>query len=359
MATLPTDPPQSLRWSLWLRELTLERIIIATSLALVVALILNPAFKTPFFVLLGRTLFVALVLLGVFVAAGLSRQRWWPRWLKQVVAVALAAPLATLLVYLVSTQGDWRFFLSSDPHLTGYVMTTAASLVLGIVIALGALVRQREAQAQAQALAFQLERESLERQAADARLGLLQAQIEPHFLFNTLANVQALVESGSPRAPAVLQSLIDYLRAAMPRLHDAEPTLGNELALVRAYLSLMQMRMPDRLDVRMQVDDALAGRRFPAMALLTLVENAVHHGIDPSETGGTIEIGAQPEPDGGLRLWVGDTGVGMAPDAQPGTGLNNLRARLKAFFGAGAELRLSDQSPRGLRAEILIPAGSR
>jgi LytS/YehU family sensor histidine kinase len=216
-------------------------------------------------------------------------------------------------------------------------------------------VRERLAQAKALALQFELERSRLERQALDARLSLLQAQIEPHFLFNTLANVQALVECQSPRAADVLKSLIAYLRAALPRLHEGEPTLGNELALVRAYLELMQMRMPDRLSFTITVAPGLDGRRFPPMALLTLVENAVRHGIDPAEDGGRIEVGATEAP-GGLRLWVADSGVGLDPRAQPGTGLANLRARLQAFFGPGATLELSERPPHGVHAEIALPA---
>ena len=114
-------------------------------------------------------------------------------------------------------------------------------------IALGALVRQKEALAREQALALDLARSELDRQALDARLNLLQAQVAPHFLFNTLANVQALVETGSPKAPDVLRSLIAYLRAAVPRLNEPLTTFGQELDLVRAYLELMRMRMPDRL----------------------------------------------------------------------------------------------------------------
>ena len=167
--------------------------------------------------------------------------------------------------------------------------------------------------------------------------------------------MHALVESNSPRAADVLKSLIAYLRAAMPRLHDQLPTLGNEVALVRAYLELMQMRMPDRLSFVVAVDSTLHGVRFPSMALLTLVENAVRHGIDPGEQGGHIEVGAAQDAEG-TRVWVTDTGVGMADDAQPGTGLSNLRARLAAFFGRGAELRLSEHVPHGLRAEIYWPA---
>ena len=159
--------------------------------------------------------------------------------------------------------------------------------------ALAALVRQKDALARHQALAFELERSELERQASDARLHLLQAQVEPHFLFNTLANVQALVDAGSPQASAVLRSLIAYLRAAVPRLHEPATTLGQELQLVRAYLELMHMRMPDRLQFALHVDEATRALRCPPMTLLTLVENAVRHGIDPSEEGGRIEVDVQ------------------------------------------------------------------
>jgi LytS/YehU family sensor histidine kinase len=170
--------------------------------------------------------------------------------------------------------------------------------------------------------------------------------------------VQALVELGSPRAPEVLRSLIAYLRAALPRLHEngGLPTLGNELALVRAYLELMHLRMPDRLHYEMTLDAALSTLRFPAMALLTLVENAVQHGIDPAENGGRIEVGTARAPDGGVRLWVQDSGVGLSPQAGQGTGLRNLRDRLTDVFGPAAHLELVPQLPHGLRAEIHLPA---
>ena len=244
----------------------------------------------------------------------------------------------------------------------GFSWIAGTGLVLGLVLALGALFRERDAQARNLALQLALERETLQRQAADARLALLQSQVEPHFLFNTLANVQALVESGSPRAGPVLQTLTDYLRAAMPGLRDAQPTLGDELARVRAYLSLMEMRMPDRLSWQLQADAGLDGLRFPPMAVLTLVENAVRHGIDPSEEGGELRVTVQAQPDGGLALTVQDSGVGLSrpagasPPATAGTGLANLRARLQAMYGDAARLSLTDESPHGVRAEIRLPA---
>jgi len=339
-----------------LSALTGRSVLIVLALAVGAALALNPMFSTPFPVVLGRSLFVAMVLLLAFSAARQWSPVWLPRWIApQVLAVAVATPLATLVVYLLSVGGDFMAFARMPERVSGFVLISLTGLAVGLVVALGAMLRERDAQARSQALQFALERATLERQALDARFSLLQAQIEPHFLFNTLANVQALVESGSPRAPAVLQSLIDYLRAAMPKLQGEAPTLGNEEALVRAYLDLMLMRMPDRLHYDLQVDPALRGLRFPAMALLTLVENAVRHGVDPSEQGGHIEVGAEHDPvSGQVRVWVADTGVGMPETAVPGTGLNNLRQRLQAFFGVDAQLQMSEVAPHGVRAEILF-----
>ena len=334
-------------------------IAVAIGFAVAAAVALNPVFVTPFIVLLGRTLFVSLLLLAVFVGAQRVPEhrlpRWLPRWLFTVLAVALAAPLGTLAVYFVSVQGQVGQFFGSEPRLAGFFIIASTALVLGLLITLTAQLREREARARALALEFELERTRLEKQAVDARLALLQAQIEPHFLFNTLANVQALVETRSPRARDVLASLIAYLRAAMPRLQDRASTLADEESLVRAYLELMQMRMPDRLGFDIRIDPALQRQPFPPMALLTLVENAVQHGIDPCERGGHIDIGGQRD-GGAVKLWVSDDGQGMSEHAQPGTGLTNLRARLAAAFGPEAALDLQERAPHGLRAEIRFPA---
>jgi len=357
MTTSPLSKPSGLTRRV-LSSLHLGSLGVAIGFAVTAAAVLNPIFVIPFAELLGRTLFVSTLLLLVFVAAQRVPEtklpRWLPRWLFTVMAVGVAAPLGTLAIYLATVGGRASEFFSSEPRVTGFFIIAITALVLGLLITLTAQLREREARARSQALEFELERSRLEKQAVDARLALLQAQIEPHFLFNTLANVQALVESNSPRAPGVLKSLIAYLRAAMPRLAEREPTLADELALVRAYLELMQMRMPDRLRFAIDIDPALQGRRFPAMALLTLVENAVRHGIDPSEEGGRIEIGAQALPQG-LRLWVSDDGVGLSEHEEPGIGLSNLRARLTAFFGPGAALHMHERSPHGLQAEVVLP----
>ena len=333
---------------------------VALGFALVAAMLLNPLFATPFLSLLGRTIFIALLMLGAFYAVqrlpAERVPRWLPRWALALIAMTVVAPMAAFLGALLGTGGDLEAVVNSEPRMRGFLIVAAIALVLGMVIALSALLRRQEADARALALRFELERKELERQALDARLSLLQAQVQPHFLFNTLANVQALVESNSPRAADVLKSLIAYLRAAVPRMQGGPVPLAEELQLVRAYLELMQMRMPDRLQFSVTADPALQGQTVLPLALLTLVENAVRHGLDPQEEGGRIDVRATLAADGrALQIVVADTGVGLNPHAQPGTGLANLRARLAAQHGAAARLELSENTPRGVCAVLLLP----
>jgi LytS/YehU family sensor histidine kinase len=265
-------------------------------------------------------------------------------------------PVTTLLVYVLSTPQNAPPFWNDPVRMNGWTHLTFAAILLAPWTALAAVVRQKEAFARDQKLAFALERSEFERQALDARLHLLQAQVAPHFLFNTLANVQALVEAGSPHAPAVLRSLTAYLRAAVPLLHESAATIERELQLVRPYLELMQMRMPDRLQYAMNVDQGALNVRCPPTTVLTLVENAVRHGIDPSEEGGRIDIDIERR-GGRCVVRVTDTGAGLHESANgPGTGLSTLRERLQLIFGDAAQLRLTSGAPRGVAVEVDIPA---
>jgi sensor histidine kinase YesM len=144
----------------------------------------------------------------------------------------------------------------------------------------------------------------------------------------------------------------------MPRLNDSDATLETELQLARSYLELMRLRMPDRLRFAVAPLPGAATMRFPSMALLTLVENAVRHGIDPSVDGGEIEVGGRyDQATGTMIVWVGDTGAGMSETAQPGTGLSNLRGRLNAFYGAAARVDLHEVVPHGVRVELHFQPG--
>lgn len=296
----------------------------------------------------------------IALAFGLAER--WPRqlprrlarWVWQLMLVVPMAPLGALVAYWLTT-GTWTFW--HDPQrLTGYSHLAMMGLLFAPWIAVAAQIRQRDASIERQAVAFQLERLALERQAIDARLRLLQAQVQPHFLFNTLANVRALVNAGSPRASEVLDSLIAYLRAAVPRLNEPATTLAHEVELVRAYLALMHLRMPDRLRYSVQLDADAEPLRCPAMAVLTLVENAIRHGVDPSEEGGHIHVHAGRR---GARcvVTVMDTGVGLGDTSDGlGTGLATLRERLRLIFGEDASLRLTSVVPQGACAEIDMPA---
>ena len=270
--------------------------------------------------------------------------------------MAIAVPLGVFTLYLLLTSGESAPFWKDAMRLNGFMMMSVTGVLLAPWMAVSALFRQRDEAARNQALAFELERSELERKALDSRLRLLQAQVEPHFLFNTLANVRELVDAGSPLASAVLGSLIAYLRAAVPRLHETNTTLGQELQLVRAYLELMHMRMPDRMQFDVQADKAALDLRCPPMTLLTLVENAVRHGIDPSEEGGRIDVRVQVQ-DGRCRAQVIDTGVGLKREGDGlGTGLATLRERLQLAFGGDAKLNLSALEPHGVRADLDFPA---
>jgi LytS/YehU family sensor histidine kinase len=255
-------------------------------------------------------------------------------------------------MYIPFTPPDAPPFVEDND----WMLVTFAAILVAPWTALAAIVLQKEAFARGQELAFALERSELGRQALDARLHLLQAQVAPHFLFNTLANVQALVDAGSPRASAVLRSLTAYLRAAVPLLHEPAATIERELQLVRPYLELMQMRMPDRLQYALNVDPSILQVRCPPTTLLTLVENAVRHGIDPSEEGGRIDVEIARNGERCV-VRVTDTGVGLHHAANsPGTGLTALGERLQLIFGDAAQLRMTAATPRGTAVEVDMPA---
>ncbi|MEO6362429.1 MAG: sensor histidine kinase [Caldimonas sp.] len=204
-----------------------------------------------------------------------------------------------------------------------------------------------------------------ENEASEARLRLLQAQIEPHFLFNTLANVTSLMDSDPPRARLMLESFVDYLRASLSGLGGAMHTLGEEIDLVEAYLRIVKIRMDDRLEVSVDVPATLRGLPLPALTLQPLVENAIVHGLEPRIAGGSVRVAARREGKA-LVITVDDDGDGLrataAAAASPrrsgaGTALANIRQRLAHAYGGDASLRIEAQQPRGVRASLSLPLG--
>ncbi len=201
---------------------------------------------------------------------------------------------------------------------------------------------------------------AIEKQALQAQLQMLQAQIEPHMLFNTLANVQALIEFDPPRARHMLDQLILYLRATLSATRAPHATLAQEFTLLQAYLELMAIRMGPRLQFTLALPEALRDTPLPPMLLQPLVENAIRHGLEPKVDGGRIEVEAHA--DGAmLVLNVRDTGLGPdTPGAQGGTrlGLANVRERLQALYGEQATCTLQPAPPIGTLARIVLPLPS-
>ena len=356
MLTIPSVEPgpqaQSFNWTALVGWRRVRAVAILCALF---ALLFSFGWNAQMWQLVARVFGVGLALLLVF---GLFEQwprclpEWMARWALQVAAVGVTVPLAFFVAFLLSTAPGAPMFWKTA-RLEGFMTFTFLGMLLAPWTALAALLRQREAKVEKQAIDFELERSEMARQALDARMRLLAAQAQPHFLFNTLANVQALVEAGSPRAPQLLQSLTDYLRAAVPRLDGSSNTLGQELELVRAYLELMQMRMPDRLTFDLHIGTGVHLLHCPPMTLLTLVENAVQHGIDPSEEGGRIDVSAELLGGGRCRLSVSDTGVGLQATGRGlGTGLAALRERLHWAYGGSATLDLSKVAPHGVQVVI-------
>ncbi|WP_028475222.1 sensor histidine kinase [Nevskia ramosa] len=357
MPTEPTNP----RLRGLARVLGWRRIQIALGSSALLGLIVSPSYTGLSLIeVLGRFLSLGVVCLlsfGLFERWPKRLPRWLARWVLQVIGVAVVIPFTALAIYLAVTQGDAMPLWKNNDRLGGMAKLAMVGLLTAPWITVAALFRQRDFAAHSQALAFELERSELERQALDSRLRLLQAQVEPHFLFNTLANLRELVDSGSPQAATVLDHLIGYLRAAVPRLHEPATTIGQEMQLVRDYLALMHMRMPDRLQFSLQVDQLALNLQCPPMMLLTLVENAVRHGIDPCEEGGRIDVQVRLR-DGRCHAEVSDTGVGLRSSAGEGlgTGLSTLRERLQLVFAGDAQLRLASLAPHGVRAELDFPA---
>jgi hypothetical protein len=194
-----------------------------------------------------------------------------------------------------------------------------------------------------------------EKELTVAKLSLLHAQVEPHFLYNTLASAQLLTRSDPAKADQMLGNLIVYLRHSLPKTEESMSTVGEELERTRAYLEILRIRMGERLTVQLQVPDPLRVVPFPPMMLQTLAENAIKHGLEPVPGGGTIWIFAR-EADGKLGLTVADDGRGFSKDGGgTGIGLKNVRERLKLAYGDVASFSIVANFPRGVAATITVP----
>lgn len=235
-------------------------------------------------------------------------------------------------------------------------------IVFAYLVAAKIVVRKVEqADAKVRSAQTAAEHEAMERQLVQAKLQVLQAQVEPHFLFNTLSAIDFLIETDPPRASQMQKALITYLRGALPQMRQGSSTLGRELRLIRSFLELIKMRMEDRLDVEFQVPEGAESAEFPPMMLQSLVENSIKHGIEPKPEGGKVTVAARIQ-NGQLWVEVKDTGIGI-PDTSrlesstsgTGIGLQNIRERLAMMYPGRSRLILTSDDTQGTTVKIVVP----
>ena len=266
----------------------------------------------------------------------------------------LAAEVRREVIDAVGTLGSEERVIHI--RLGDYLPQVAFLFILlsaAIKIAYAGRVKAEAKAAEAQEVA---EEESLKRQVVEARMAAMQAQVEPHFLFNTLASIDHLIETDPSRASRMQKNLIALLRASMPVMREKSTNLGRELDVVRPYLEILKVRMEERLQPQITVPEGLYSADFPPMMLQSLVENAIKHGLEPKAEGGSLTVGAEVV-HGKLHVSVADTGVGFAKAATAGTGtgLTNIRERLKLIYGDAGELKIAENTPTGTRVAIVVP----
>lgn len=269
------------------------------------------------------------------------------------IAVVLGCVLTQAMNLFITEE---VFGLHSPPDKTyWHKLAYAREFTLGWMLGMAAWYMTRRAEVRAAELEeAQGAGRELQARSAEARLQALQAQVEPHFLFNTLAHVKWLYRRDPQNGRRMLDRFLDYLHGALPRMRQSGTTLEQEVQLARAYLDIQQFRIGQRLDFEIEVPEELARLKFPPLMLITLVENAIKHGIAPQVGGGTIRIRAGAD-ERTLRIEVRDTGAGLRQSGGTGIGLANVRARLAALFGSAGRLIVEPNVPQGVVSAIEIP----
>lgn len=281
--------------------------------------------------------------------------RRWPRFLGMMTIWALLGGWAGFTIGHVIKQGgfDAAVYWSKLSGGLELLLPAAAGTGLGLALLMGGvatLVTKVQAQRLAHATLV-AERDAAARQAAEAELRLLQVQIHPHFVFNTLATLQHWVDKADPRAGPLLRELTGFLRRSTEMLGRPLVPLAEEAQSAAHYLAIMQSRMGERLRTQIDIDPRCARQTLPPGLLLTMVENAIEHGLEPKIGGGTLQLHSDCE-GSGWWLRVDDDGIGLAPGASDHVGLANLRLRLQQHFGDRAHFSLSPRPEGGTRAEI-------
>ncbi|MFN3581660.1 MAG: sensor histidine kinase [Pseudomonas sp.] len=266
-----------------------------------------------------------------------------------VIAVVSGSLLGTGLAMLVT--GVYRF---EELVAQAFWQAVAIGLVFGTGITLFAYYRERTLRSEQALDAERLKLLSAEKARVETELRMLQAQVEPHFLFNTLAILRGLISRDPVAGKQLLDHLIDYLRASLSHSRCEQATLGDELDLLEHYLTIMQFRMGERLAFKIKIADELRSQPLAPMLLQPLVENAIRHGLEPKTGPGRVWIEVWDSGDG-IQVEVIDNGIGFNTHSAAGTGLANIRARLETLYDGQARLTVEDNDQSGVTATLRLP----
>ncbi len=338
--------PISLR--IFLTELLLT-FLFNTLIAVFVTVLIDGSFKISLIYSQAIGLSIFSISYGLTLIRGLSKPSGH--------IFAMAIPLGGIIGVTLANSligYDVQEFLAEYPNLP--LILTACTVVFGTMISYYFYARNALAENHIALREATLQQLENEKKLTETHLKLLQAQIEPHFLFNTLSNILSLIDEAPEDAKIMLANFTQYLRASLKRTRQEETTLGDELALLRAYLDIQTIRMGDRLRYRIEVPQSLHTLSLPPLLLQPLVENAIKHGIAPDTQGGSIDIIATIQADR-LNIFCIDTGKGLQQQSGSGMGLNNVRARLRAIYGNQAAMRIQQNTPSGVKASLSIPLG--
>ncbi|MBZ2207981.1 sensor histidine kinase [Massilia soli] len=277
-----------------------------------------------------------------------------PRVLLRIVLWAMAGIVAGAVLSYADGDKSLDVILGDLPRRL-VLATLGAMMLVGVPLVIIGAFQNRHYEALTLQLQLEAERERMARELSESQLRLLRAQIEPHFLFNTLGAVQQLAEHRAPEAASLTANLIAFLRASLTEMRSDQARLSEEFKLADAYLQVMQPRLGARLRYRLDLPEALEAVSMPSMILLTLVENAIKHGIEPTLRGGDVHVSAV-QAGANVVIRVVDSGAGMSSSPGAGVGLENVRHRLQLVHGEAASLTLSDNlDGAGITAEIVIP----
>ena len=305
-----------------------------------------------------------------FAMVDLVRLLLWPdpaRRAHQWLAFLSLMLAASVLGHFIGHHAAATMLGHKVPALAEYPSVGRVSMILFTFVGMVTMMllvehRERVARIRREHQEARLRAEVVERQALQAQLRLLQAQIEPHMLFNTLANLQGLIALDPDRASLMLDQLIQYLRATLGVSRLESTTLEQEFAAMEAYLGLMGVRMGERLAYRLDLPPLLRAARLPPLLLQPLVENAIVHGLEPKIEGGDVLISAEAR-DGLLEITVRDSGLGLAAAGEGGkrahrgggVGVTTTRERLQVLYGERASVLLAPAQPEGTIVRLTLP----